>query len=134
MPNRPVTNGCVPACPPRRHPFPGASLHGATLAAYVGEAVTIRYDPRDIIEIRAFRRDRFLCRAICPDHADRTISPKDIQHARIARRKELRGQTASRTRKVTEFIPHRETPTSSQPKSTAPAFRKLALYNEDRRS
>ena len=50
-------------------------------AAYVGETVTIRYDPRDITEIRVFHRERFLCRAVSPDHADRTISLKDIQRA-----------------------------------------------------
>jgi hypothetical protein len=32
-----------------------------TLAAYVGEEVTIRFDPRDMGEIRVFYRDRFLC-------------------------------------------------------------------------
>jgi putative transposase len=38
----------------------------ATLAAYVGESVTLRYDPRDMAEIRVFHQDRFVCRAICP--------------------------------------------------------------------
>jgi putative transposase len=37
------------------------------LAAYVSEAVTIRYDPRDLVQIRIFHHDPFLCRAICPD-------------------------------------------------------------------
>jgi putative transposase len=37
-----------------------------TLAAYVGEDVTIRFDPRDI---RVFYRDRFLCRAISAELA-----------------------------------------------------------------
>ena len=114
--------------------FQGLRYMEPTLAAYVGEAVTIRYDPRDITEIRVFHRDRFLCRAICPDHADRTISLKDIQHARIARRKELRGQIASRIRTVTEFLPDQGAPTSSQPKPTAPASSKLALYKEAPRS
>jgi putative transposase len=35
------------------------------LAAYVGESVIIRYDPRDMAEIRVFHEHRFLCRAIC---------------------------------------------------------------------
>ena len=113
--------------------FQGLRYMEPTLAAYVGEAITIRYDPRDITEIRVFHHDRFLCRAVCPDHADRTISLKDIQHARIARRKELRGQIAGRMRKVTEFLPDPETP-PIQPKPTATASPKLALYKEDRRS
>jgi putative transposase len=35
-----------------------------TLAAYVGETVTLRFDPRDMAEIRVFHEDKFLCRAI----------------------------------------------------------------------
>ncbi len=41
----------------------------ATLAAYVGETVTLRYDPRDMAEIRIFHGDRFLCRAVCAELA-----------------------------------------------------------------
>jgi putative transposase len=40
-----------------------------TLAAYVGERVTLRFDPRDMAEIRVFHQDRFLCRAICAELA-----------------------------------------------------------------
>ena len=85
--------------------FQGLRYLDPTLAAYVGETVTIRYDPRDITEICVFYRERFLCRAVSPDHADRTISLKDIQRARTARRKALRGELVSRRRAVTEFLP-----------------------------
>jgi putative transposase len=40
-----------------------------TLAAYVGETVTLRFDPRDMGEIRVFHEDRFLCRAVCAELA-----------------------------------------------------------------
>jgi putative transposase len=62
------------------------------LAEHVRRSVTIRYDPRDISEIRVFLNDRFLCRAISPQHADETITLKDIQAARTRRRRELRDQ------------------------------------------
>ena len=48
--------------------FQGLRYIDPTLAAYGGEPVTIRYDPRDIAEIRVFHRNRFLCRAINPEH------------------------------------------------------------------
>ncbi|WP_230846058.1 Mu transposase C-terminal domain-containing protein, partial [Propionibacterium freudenreichii] len=35
-----------------------------TLAGFVGRPVVIRYDPRDITEIRVFDHDDFLCRAV----------------------------------------------------------------------
>ena len=40
-----------------------------TLAAYVGETVALRFDPRDMAEIRVFHQDRFLCRAVCAELA-----------------------------------------------------------------
>ena len=46
-----------------------------TLAAYVGESVTIRYDPRDMAEIRVYFQGRFLCRAICQALAGETGFP-----------------------------------------------------------
>ncbi|MEX2501766.1 MAG: Mu transposase C-terminal domain-containing protein, partial [Trueperaceae bacterium] len=70
--------------------FQGLRYLDLTLAAYVGETVTIRYDPRDLAEIRVFHRDRFLCRAVCPELAATTIGLKDLVRARNARRRELR--------------------------------------------
>ena len=33
----------------------------------------MRYDPRDVAEIRVFHADRFLCRAICQELAGQTV-------------------------------------------------------------
>jgi hypothetical protein len=81
---------------PRKVQRDGIHLHGlryfaTTLAPYVGEAVTIRYDPRDLAEIRIYHRDEFLCRAVAPDIAAATVSMQDLQAARNERRRELRG-------------------------------------------
>lgn len=62
-----------------------------TLAAYVGELVTLRIDPRDAAEIRVFHKEQFLCRAICAELAGATIPLRDIISARNRRRRELRG-------------------------------------------
>ena len=101
-----------------------------TLAAFVGEHVTIRYDPRDIAEIRVFHRNRFLCRAVSPDHAGRTISLKDIQQARTARRRALRQEIKGRTGSVTDHLPDAD----NERKPKTPAKSKLLLYKEDRRT
>ena len=44
-----------------------------TLAAYIGETVTLRCDPRDMAEIRVFNGERFLCRAVCAELASDTV-------------------------------------------------------------
>lgn len=70
--------------------FEGLRFTAPTLAAYVGESVTIRYDPRDIGEIRVFHRNALLCRAVNPELAGRSATLKEIQTARAAHRRELR--------------------------------------------
>ena len=70
--------------------FQGFRYLDATLAAYVGEDVVIRYDPRDMAEIRVYHRNTFLCRAVCQDLAGHTVSLQAIVHARNHRRHQLR--------------------------------------------
>ncbi len=105
------------------------------LAAYVGENVIIRYDPRDMAEIRIFYQDRFLCRAICPDLADRTISLKEITAARNARRRELRARLGERAGVVDRLIEvHRPAPSDipAPPEPPAqPERPRLKRYREE---
>ncbi len=69
--------------------FQGLKYLDTTLASYIGEHVMIRYDPRDITEIRVFHNEKFLCRAICQDLSGETISLKEIISARQKRKNEL---------------------------------------------
>jgi len=71
-----------------------------TLAAYVGESVIIRYDPRDMAEIRVFHDHRFLCRAICAELAGETIALREIIRARNRRRRAHRQTLQERSRTV----------------------------------
>ena len=61
-----------------------------TLAAYVGEEVNIRLDPRNTGEIRVFYRNTLLCRAISAELAGDAVPLRDIVRARNRRRRELR--------------------------------------------
>ena len=63
------------------------------LVAFVGEQVTIRYDPRDLAEIKVYFADgSFLCKAVCQDIADLTISLRELLSARKTVKKQLDGQ------------------------------------------
>ena len=70
--------------------FQGYRYIDPTLAAYVGEAVTIRYDPRDLAVIRVFYQDRFLCQAVCSELAGQTVSLKEIVCARKEHRMQVK--------------------------------------------
>lgn len=76
--------------------FQGFRYFSTTLAGFVGEDVVIRYDPRDLAEIRVFYKGDFLCRAISQELDTGTVSLKEIVQARNARRKELRGNIKER--------------------------------------
>ena len=51
----------------------GLRYFSITLAAFVGEPVTIRYDPRDLAEIRVYHHNVFVCRALAPEIAATSI-------------------------------------------------------------
>jgi putative transposase len=74
------------------------------LASYVGESVTIRYDPRDVAEIRVFYKDKFLCRAICEELSGETISFKEIISVRNKRKKELKNIISTRKAIVEQLL------------------------------
>jgi len=114
--------------------FQGIRYIDPTLAAYVKEAVTIRYDPRDVAEVRVFHRNRFLCRAVSPEHCGQAITLKDIQTARSTHRRALRGQIRERVTPVAEFLsPNIEItiPPAQEPPVAQRQKAKLHTYRED---
>jgi putative transposase len=75
----------------------------------------IRYDPRDLAEIRVFCDDRFLARALCAELAGRTLALKDLTAARNARRRELRRGIRERDSLVDRLIAVHDPDYSMQP-------------------
>jgi len=59
-----------------------------TLAAFIGEQVTVLYDPRDPAEIRVYHAGDFICRALCPEHPDASDSAA-IRRARRGVKQDL---------------------------------------------
>ena len=115
--------------------FQGLRYLDPTLAAYLGEDVTIRYDPRDLAELRVYHRDAFLCRAICPEVAGATLSLKDITAARDRRRRQLRQELIERAAVVEALTAARradatEAPVAS-PESPAVAAPRLKRYRNE---
>ncbi|MEM6805099.1 MAG: Mu transposase C-terminal domain-containing protein [Bacteroidota bacterium] len=70
--------------------FKGLRYISPILAPYIGEEITLRYDPRDLGEILVFFREKFLCNAICQEIAGEEVSLKEIIQARRERKKTLK--------------------------------------------
>jgi putative transposase len=84
--------------------FQGLRYLSLILVAYVGEDVTIRYDPRDMGEIRVFYKDRFLCPAVSAELAGETIPLREIIRVRDQRRRELSSILHDRQRVVDSLL------------------------------
>src|SRR5512135_1190722 len=101
--------------------FMGMRYIDPTLAAYVGEDVVLRYDPRDMAEIRVFYNDSFLCRAVCQELAGETVALREIVNARNRRRRELRQTLGERRRLVDSLLEaKRSAPVTREPESPEP--------------
>jgi putative transposase len=124
----------------RVHPdgirFMGFRYIDPTLAAYIGEEVLLRYDPRDMAEIRVFYQDRFLCRAVCQELAGETVGFREIASARDRRRRELRQTVQNRRRAVDSLweAKHwggtREKPEDPRPDSPPPTVKLKRYFHE----
>ena len=111
--------------------FQGLRYLDTTLSAYVGEPVVIRYDPKDLGEIRVFHQNRFLCRAVCQELADRTIGLQEIVQARTQRRRQVGRELKDRT-KIVDLLLAAPASDAGVEQPTPPAGkRRLKRYMND---
>ncbi|EOH99029.1 hypothetical protein UAY_02298 [Enterococcus moraviensis ATCC BAA-383] len=87
------------------------------LSAFVGESVEIRYDPRDISDIRVFYNREFLCTAVSTTLENYSISLNDIRKERNSVRRNLSNNLQVTTETVIEHMQeNRRVETNSQSK------------------
>jgi putative transposase len=98
------------------------------LAAYIGEDVIIRYDPRDIAEIRVFHEGKFVCRAFCQELTGQEVSLKEIMRARRALKRELRKTLAAHAQLLKQYIANQGAPEVKEPVREKP---KLKRYHNE---
>ncbi len=111
--------------------FQGYRYLDVTLAPYVGEEVTIRYDPRDLAELRVYHKGLFLCRAVCPELAGEIVSLKEIVSARNRRRREPGAELRDRQATVEELLTlrrHEPRPEENEPEPRRPEKPRLKRY------
>lgn len=84
--------------------FAGLRYLSTVLAAYVGEEITLRFDPRDMGEVRIFYRDRFLCRAITADCAGQKVPLREIVKARNQQRQSINKTLRDRRQAVDSLL------------------------------
>lgn len=108
--------------------FQGLRFIDITLAAYVGGTVVIRYDPRDLAEIRVFYEDYYLCTAICPDIAGYTVDLKDIVSARNKRKRKLNNQIIPEKSVIEDIVQSKQSQLEEDSKLPKPLKSNLKRY------
>lgn len=113
--------------------FLGLRYISLTLVAFVGEYVIIKYDPRDLAEIKVYFSDgNFLCKAICQDIADLTVSMREL----LSARKTFKKQLDDKIKDAKMLLRHltNQTPTTIHEKKTSKSSKKLSslkIYNNE---
>ena len=115
--------------------FQGMRYIDPTLAAYVGEDVLLRYDPRDVAEVRVFHDGRFVCRAVCQELAGETVPLREVIRARERRRRDLRRTIQDRRKAVESLLEVRRgvvtEPTEEVVAEPPKPTRRLKRYADD---
>lgn len=108
--------------------FQGLRYIEPNLAAFVGETVVIRFDPRDLAEIRVFYEDRYLCTAISPEIADYTVDLKEIVAARNKRKRALQKQITPEKTVIEEVVQSKQS--QCETNSVKPKSNLKRYFNE----
>ncbi|MES9739128.1 Mu transposase C-terminal domain-containing protein [Peribacillus frigoritolerans] len=108
--------------------FQGLRYIDTTLAAYVGETVVIRYDPRDLAEIRVFYENRYLCTAISPEIAGYTVDLKEIVSARNKRKRALKKQIMPEKTVIEDIVQSKQSQLEEDSEKPEPTKSKLKRY------
>jgi putative transposase len=98
------------------------------LAAYIGEDVVIRYDPRDMAEIRVFHEGKIVCRAFCQELTGQEVSLKEIIRTRRARKRELRKTLDAHAQLLKQYVANQVAP---EVKESVPEKPKLKRYHNE---
>lgn len=96
--------------------FSGYRYFDVSLSGYVGEDVTIRYDPRDLAQIHVYSNDSLICRADCFELSEKKVSLKDVRKARNHEAKVQRARL-SELRTVADKYAPIEQPSDQSPES-----------------
>ncbi|EIZ2004032.1 transposase, partial [Listeria monocytogenes] len=95
-----------------------------TLSAFVSEPVVIRYDPRDISDVRVFYKNVFLCTAVSTSFEQYAIGIREIEKERSKLKRELKRELIVSTNKVIEKLVGRQKENSSTVKNNVSSLRR----------
>ncbi len=75
------------------------------LVAYVGEPITLRFEPNDLAEIWVYdEQNKCICKAVCEEFQDQNITYEELKIIRTNRKKDLKKEIKFKVNKANQFI------------------------------
>jgi putative transposase len=94
------------------------------LVAYIGESITIRYDPNDLTEIWVYdEQNKCICKAVCEEFQDQCITYEELKKIRTNRKKDLKKEINYKVKKAHQVINKIEAPKNNKDKKTKLKFK-----------
>jgi putative transposase len=103
------------------------------LVAYVGEPITVRFDPSDLSEIWVYEQNQLICKAVCEQYQDQNISYEELKKIRTNRKKELKHEINTSLTNANLIIrsDKKEKEKIKKEKVTKPTKLKFKLYHNE---
>jgi putative transposase len=99
------------------------------LVAYIGESITIRYDPNDLTEIWVYdEQNKCICKAVCEEFQDQCITYEELKKIRTNRKKDLKKEINYKVKKAHQLINKIDAPKNNKDKKTKLNFK---LYENE---
>lgn len=99
------------------------------LVAYIGECITIRFDPNDLAEIWVYdEQSKCICKAVCEEFQDQNITYEELRKIRTNRKKELKREIKYKVYNTKQLMDETEVEEIKLTKKTPSKFK---LYQNE---
>lgn len=107
--------------------FAGFRYFHPNLIAYIGESIIIHFDPNDLSEIWVYEQNQLICKAVCEEFQDQSITYEELKKLRTNRKKGLRQEIKTKLSNIQELYYQEE----QEPKTTGKIKPKFKLYQNE---
>ncbi len=107
--------------------FAGFRYFHPNLIAYIGESIIIHFVPNDLSEIWVYEQNQLICKAVCEEFQDQSITYEELKKLRTNRKKGLRQEIKIKLSNIQELYYQEE----QEPKTTGKIKPKFKLYQNE---
>jgi putative transposase len=107
--------------------FAGFRYFHPNLIAYVGESIIIHFDPNDLSEIWVYEQNQLICKAVCEEFQEQSITYEELKKLRTNRKKELKQEIKTKLSNIQDLYYQEK----HEPKVTEKIKPKFKLYQNE---